>query len=160
MHRLKGNAANATPLERVADDQPISSSFTPRLTVTTSVVDAGPFKVLKRFRAHAAQIGAAQMHERIALGRVELGIDLQAALVDGKLVDEIRFACDAQTVGVDHDVADRPAADRVKDGEEIGMQGRFAPGQLHQIRLALARHQGVEHAFDRCERQVLATGGR
>ena len=111
-------------------------------------------QILQRFAAHAAQVGAAQVHQGVAPERIELEIDFEPALALGELRDEIGLLRDADAVGVDHGVADRPPPHRIEDGEELGMQGRLAARQLHQVRLAFARHQRVEHPLDRRERQV------
>ncbi len=115
-----------------------------------------PLEVLKRGAADAAQIRAAQVHQRLALERIELQIDLEPALALGQPRDEIRLARDAQPVGVDHHVADRPRPHRIEDGEQIGMQRRLAAGDLHQVGLAFAGDQGIEHPLDGRERKLLA----
>src|SRR5437868_1020350 len=48
-----------------------------------------------------------------------------------------------------------PSARLIEDREEVRMQGRFTAGDLHQVRFALARDQGIEHARDRVEAEVL-----
>jgi hypothetical protein len=117
-------------------------------------------EVLQRLLPYAAQIRAAQLHEGIALQRVELQVDLEPALVLGEPRGEIRLLRDADAIGVDHHVAHRPRAHRVEHGEELGMQGRLAARELHQVGLALAGDQRVHHAFDRRQRQVLAARRR
>ncbi len=116
--------------------------------------DAVPFEIFQRLAAHPPQVRAAQVHQRVALERIELQIDFEPALALGQLRDEIRLLRDAQAVGIDHHVADRAAARLVEDREELRMQGRLAAGNLHQVGLALARDQRVEHARHRRDRQV------
>ncbi len=52
-------------------------------------------------------------------------------------------------------MAHRPRAHRIEHRKEIGMQGRLAARQLHQVGLALARDQRVDHALDHRQRQML-----
>src|SRR5258708_6819684 len=79
----------------------------------------------------------------------------ESAFALGKLRHEIRLARDAQTIGVDHHVTDRARARLIENAEKIRMQGRLAAGELHQIGLAFACDQRVEHARNRRKRQVL-----
>ncbi len=125
---------------------PISASLTPRLMVATSVVETPKCsRFFQRLLADLAQIRAAQVDQRIALQRIELEIDLQPALVLGEPRHEILLASDAQAIGVDHDMADRAGAHRVQDREEVRMQRRLAAGDLHEVRLAFAGDQRVQH---------------
>ncbi len=136
---------------------PISSSLTPRLTVTTKRGrDVVALEVLQRLLPHAPQVGAAQVHQGVALERIELQVDFEPALLLGEAGGEVRLLRDAQAVGVDHHVADRARAHRVEHGEEVGMQRRLAAGELHQVGLAFARDQRIDHALDHRQRQVLA----
>ena len=105
-------------------------------------------EILQRLLAHAPQVGAAQFHQGFALERVELQVDFEAALVLGEPRDEIGLLRDPQAIGVDHHVLDRPRAHDVEHVEEVGMQRRLAAGKLHQVGLALACHQRIDHAFD------------
>ena len=112
-----------------------------------------PFEIFQGLLPDPAQVGAAQIDQRVALQRIELQIDFKSALVLCQPRHEIRLARDAQAVGVDHDMADRAGANRVEDREKLRMQGRLAAGYLHQIGLAFAGHQRVQHFLDRCQRQ-------
>ena len=129
---------------------PISSSLTPRLTVTTSVVEM-PWR--SRFSsascAHAPQVGAAQIHQRVALERIELQIDFEPALALGQPRDEIRLRAMRMPLVLIITWRIGRAPHRVEDGEELRMQRRLAARDLHQVGLAFARHQRVEHALDR-----------
>ena len=116
--------------------------------------DAVPLQAFKRLVAHAPQVRAAQVHQGVAPERIELEIDFEPALALGEALDEIGFLRDPDAVGVDHGVADRPPPHRIENGEEIRMQGRLAARQLHQVRLAFARHQHVEHTLNSREGQV------
>ncbi len=75
-------------------------------------------------------------------------INLEGAFHLGQCRDEIRILGDADAVGVQHHMADRPAPRRVQDLEDLWVQGRLAAGDLQQIRLAFALDQEVEHALD------------
>ncbi len=108
-------------------------------------------EVFQRLQPHLAQPGAAQVAvHRLAQG-VELQVELEAWLVVGQAGGEVRLPGNAQAVGVDHQVVDRPPPRRVEDGEERRMQGGLAAGDLHYVGLALVRHHGVEHALHRGE---------
>src|SRR5260370_1239510 len=48
-----------------------------------------------------------------------------------------------------------PRPYRIENGKEIRMQGRLAARQLHQVGLAFARDQRIEHPLDGGERQLL-----
>ena len=75
-------------------------------------------------------------------------------------VDEGRILGDADAVGIDHDVLDRPPARRGDDVEDLRMDGRLAARDLHQVGLAFARHQGVQHALDLGEAAMGGAPGR
>ncbi|GMO61228.1 hypothetical protein BwSG20_16410 [Bradyrhizobium ottawaense] len=153
LHRLQRDAAHACPGQRVADD-------VADLGIVDAALDgrdqrgrhAVMLEIFQRLLADFSQIRAAQVDQRVALQRIELEIDLQPAPVLGEPRHEILFAGDAQAVGVDHDVPDRAGAHRVQDREEIRMQRRFAAGDLHEIGLALACDQRVQHLLDCRER--------
>ena len=133
---------------------PISASLTPRLMVADQGGrDAVMLEILQRLLADLSQIRAAQIDQRVAFERVELEIDLEPALVLGEPRHELLFAGDTQAVGVDHDMADRAGAHRIEDREEVGMQRWLAAGDLHQVRLAFARDQRVQHSFDLGQRR-------
>ena len=84
------------------------------------------FQVIQGLLPDPAQVGAAQIDQRVSLQRVELQIDFKAALVLCQPRREIRLARDSQAVGIDHDMADRAGADRVEDREKLRMRGRLA----------------------------------
>ncbi len=120
LHRLQGDAADAFPGERVADD------VADRVIVDAALDgrdqrgrDAVAFEIFQRLLADLAQIRAAQIDQRVALQRIELQVDLEAAFVLGQPRHEVRLARDPQAVGVDHDVADRAGAGGFQNGEEI-----------------------------------------
>ena len=52
-------------------------------------------------------------------------------------------------------MADRSGPGGVEHGEEIRMERRLAARNLHEVRLAFACDQRVEHALDGRERQML-----
>ena len=89
LHRLEGDAAHACVRQRVAHD-------VADLAVVDAFLDhadqrggnAGLFEIGQRLLAHLAQIGAAQVFQRLALQRIELQIDLEAGLQLGELGDE------------------------------------------------------------------------
>jgi hypothetical protein len=103
---------------------------------------------------HAREVGAAQALQRRGLERVELQIDLELRMLAREPLDERRVLRDAQPVGVQHQVADRPRGGLGEDIEELRMQRGLAPGDLHDVRLALARDDRVEHRADLVERPV------
>src|SRR5262245_26111945 len=57
-------------------------------------------------------------------------------------------------------MAHRARAHRVEHGEEFGMQRRLAARYLHQVGLALARDQRIDHALDHVQREMLAARRR
>ena len=58
-------------------------------------------------------------------------------------------------------MADRAPPRRRQDLEELGMQGRLAAGDLHQVRLSFRGDQRVQHPLDLLQRAVgLALHGR
>src|SRR4051812_9798742 len=87
---------------------------------------AMPLEILQRLLAYFSQIGAAEIDQRLAFERVELQIDLEAALVFREPRHEIRLARDSKPVGVDHDMANRAGAYRGENCEEIRVQRRLA----------------------------------
>jgi hypothetical protein len=114
--------------------------------------DVVTFEVLQRLEPHAPQVGAAQLHERVTFERIELQIDFEPALPFGEPGGKIRLLRDPDAVGVHHHVADRSRPHQLEHVEEFGMQRRLAARELHQVGLALARHQCVDHALDRRQR--------
>ena len=111
------------------------------------------FEIFQRLLPDPAQIRAAQMDQRLAFERIELQVHFQTAFVFRQPRHEVRLARDPQAVGVDHDMTYRPRPHRIEDRKEIRMQGRLATGNLHQIGLAFACHQRVEHFLDGAERR-------
>src|SRR5262249_6168259 len=112
------------------------------------------FEILERLLAYAAEIRSPQMHERVALERIELQIDFQPSLIGGELRHEVGLVSNAKPVGVNHDVPDRAAAHRVEHSKKVRMQGRLSAGELHEVGLSLTCDEGIEHALDSCQRQV------
>ena len=69
--------------------RPISSSFSPFFSVTTSVVEMpSRFSRSSALLADVAQVGAAQRDQRVALERVELQVDLEVRHVAGQPLGE------------------------------------------------------------------------
>ncbi len=62
----------------------------------------GFLEIGERLVADLAQIGAADVLQRLALHRIELQVDLEAGLECRKLLDERLVARDADAVGVEH----------------------------------------------------------
>ena len=135
LHRLEGDAAHALVGERMAHDGA-------DLVVVDAALDradqggrdAARLEVGQRLAADARQLGAAQVLQRVVVQRIELQIDLEARLEFGQRVDEGRVLGDADAVGVQHHVADRPAPRRVDDrrGSADGWwarRRRSAPGR-------------------------------
>ena len=94
------------------------------------------------------QAGTAQRLQRFIAQRIELQVNFQPRFVIGQPRHKLRLTSDAQAVGVDHQMANRSCPRSIENGEEIGMQRRFAAGNLHHIRLAFIGHHGVEHGLD------------
>ena len=140
---------------------PISSSLTPRLTVQTSVVEMPRASRLasawRRMRDSAAP---RRFLSADVVQRIELQVDLEARPELGQRIDEGRILGDADAVGVQHHVLDRPAACGGDDLEDLGMDGGLAARDLHQVGLAFARHQRVEHALDLGQAAVRVPLGR
>ena len=104
--------------------------------------------------ADAPEIGAADVHQRRAVETVELQVDFEPCLARRQRIDEVRVLGDAQPVGVDHQVPDRPVLRHVDDGKDVGMDRRLAARQLQQVRLAFAFNERVHHCGDGFERQM------
>ena len=109
---------------------------------------------------HAAEIGAAQILQRGPLQRIELQIDLEARPQIGKGSHELAITRDADAVGVQHDVADRLRLGQLQDVEDLRMDGGLAAADLHQIGLAFARNEGLQHGVDFGQAAVLGARGR
>ena len=156
LDRLEGNAAHATPPQRVVDDRR-------DLVVVDALLQGAhqsggnsvSLQGLQCLLPDAAQIGAANAHQRLAFKAVELQVDLEPGPALGEGRDEVRIGGNTQAVGVDHHVPDRPCLRCVNYGEDFGMDGGLAAGQLHQVGFAFAGDQCVEHALDGGQRQML-----
>src|SRR5579863_6687980 len=110
--------------------------------------DAEPIEPLQSFLADAAQVRAAQLHQGVALERVELQIDFEMRHEGGKALGELLVLRDANAVGVYHQVADGPFLAHLEDAEKIGMQRGLAAGDLDYIGLFLVADDAVKHGFD------------
>ena len=120
---------------------------------------AEPVEALERLLADAPQIGAAQIHQRVALERVELEVQLEVRHVARQPHRELLVLRDPDAVRVDHQVPDRPRLCAIEHLEELRMDRRLAAGNLHDVGMALVAHDGVEHPLDVIERPVrLAVG--
>ena len=149
LDRLEVDAAHALVGERMAHDGA-------DLVVVDAALDRADqrrrdvarLEVGQRLAADARQRGAAQVLQRRVVQRIELQVDLEARPELGQRIDEGGILGDADAVGVQHHVLDRPAPRRGDDLEDLRMDGGLAARDLHQVGLAFARHQGVEHALD------------
>ena len=148
LHGLEGDAADAGLLQGEVDD---GAHF----VVVDAALDGddergGDVERVEFFEglgADAAEVGAAELHERVALERVELEVELELRHVGGEALGEAVFLRDADAVGVDHQVLDGAALGGVEDGEEVGVDGRLAAGDLHDVGLDFVADDGVEHAL-------------
>src|SRR5829696_8105203 len=80
--------------------------------------------------------------------------------VQTRVVAEGRILGDADAVGVQHHVLDGPAACGGEDLQDLRMDGGLAARDLHQVGLAFASHQGVEHELDLAEAAMAVPLGR
>ena len=128
---------------------PTSWSLTPFFTTTTRVVESPAFsRLAKAPAAHAAQIGAADVLQRLLAQGIELQIDLEPRPQLRQSLDEGRLIGEAHAIGVQHEMADRTLLRQPQDLEDLGMERGLAAADLQQIGLALARHQRIQHGLD------------
>ena len=124
---LEGDAAHAGLLEREIDE-------CAELVVVGTLRDGddeggGNVVAVEAFEgllAGAAEVGAAELHERLALERIELQVELESGHVLGEARGEGFVLCDAEAVGVDHEVLDGPRLAGVEDLEKLRVDGGFA----------------------------------
>src|SRR6266851_5033026 len=117
--------------------------------------NAVTIQAIQGLLSRAAQIGAAQFHERIAFEGIELEIDLKVGHALRYLFDEVFVLGHANTVGIDHEVSDGSRLGQFQHGEEVRMQRRLAPGNLHYVGLAFVADDSVKQLLDVRERAVL-----
>ncbi len=102
--------------------------------------------------AHAAQVGPAQGHQRLAFKGIKLQVDFKIFFVLGQAADKVFFLGNAHAVGVHHQMADGPCLGQLNDLEKFGMHRRLTARELHHVRPALVAHDRIEHLFD--QRQI------
>jgi hypothetical protein len=147
--------------ERVADDVPDLAIVYAALHGTDQCRrDVACFQRGKRLTANARERCAANVAQRVVVQGVELQVDLEARLQLGQRIDEGRILGNADAVRVQHDMANRTASCGRQNFEDLGMDGWLAARDLDQIGLALAGHQGIEHAFDFGQAAMRVTLGR
>jgi hypothetical protein len=86
------------------------------------------------FFADVAEVGAADLEERVAAEGVELEVEFEVGHVGGEAGGEGGVLGDADAVCVDHEVLDGAAFGGVEDFEELGVDGGFAAGDLDDVR--------------------------
>ena len=155
LDRLERDAPHAAPLQREAHD-------VGDVRVVHALLhrddqrgrDTRPLERLERLDPDAREVGAADVHQRRRVERVELQVDLETRHELGEPFREPGLACDADAVGVDHQMADRPALGRGQDVEEVRVKGGLAARELHEVRLAFRADERVQHGFDHGQRAV------
>jgi hypothetical protein len=161
LDRLENDAAHARPAERVVDDRR-------DLVVVHALADgtdqggrdAGRLEPLERLAPDPRQPGAAQLHQCVVRKRIELEIDFEARPdLRQSARQSPAFLGDPDAIGVDHDVADRPAPRAATISQNRGwMVG--SPPESWTGRLALGLDHRVEHRLDLGERLVAALADR
>ena len=81
-------------------------------------------------------------------------VDFKPGHVVFQTAGEISIVGDLQAVRIEHQVLDRPCLGEVEDLEKFGMNRRFAPADLHHIRLAFISHHAIQHEFNLIQRTM------
>ena len=152
---LKGDAADAGLLQRELNDGAhfvVVDAALDRHDERGGDVERVEF--FEGFRTDAAEVGAAELHQRVAALGVELEVELELRHVRREALGEAFFGRETDAVGVDHQVLDGPALRGVEDSEEFGVDGRLAAGYLDDVGLDLVRDDRIEHGLDLVERLV------
>ena len=109
--------------------------------------------------ADAAEVGAAELHQRFALEGIELEIDFEIFFVFGQTLDEIFVFGDADAVRIHHQMADGAGLGHFHNLEKIWMDRGLAAGELDNVGMAFVADDCVEHFFDLIEgAELLALG--
>jgi hypothetical protein len=120
-------------------------------------------ELLKGFFANGAEIGAPQIEQGFAFEGIKLQINFGVGSFGGDAFGEVGLLGDFQAVGIDHDVTNRAGLREFEDLKKVGMNRRFAAGNLHDVGMSFVANDGIEHFFDERERAMLqtfrATGG-
>src|SRR5579864_1518689 len=161
---LEGDSADAGLLEREVDglaDFVVVQTFLESDHQVRGDVIAIQF--FESVVADAAKIGAAEFHQGIALERIELQIDFEIFFVIRQALYEILFLCDADSVGVQHEMPDGTSLSHLHNLKKIRVHRGLSTGELDYIGMAFVADDCVQHFFDLLERAELvalrAAGG-
>ncbi len=116
--------------------------------------DTVTVEILQGLASHVAHVLGPQVAESRLLEAVELQIHLEAGHVRGQTLREGGVLRDADAVGVQHQVLDGALLRGIEDVPESRMDGWLAARDLHDVRLAFGRDDGIQHAFDVLEAAV------